>query len=267
MKGVICNKDASANVNYDPIRTVDAILKIIEKVGSYPKASCQRNLKRKREESTEDEDANTLRHYAKSNRKRRTSKQYVNKPREILKHDTAQVSQWPVPLISDVLNRLPIGFTLKKKKTPTSDRIREGKRLDQLAETVDPVEKRALKEPVAARRMPEAAGAKREAATIFDCGWCYGEFALNRMVCCENGNHFFCVDCARRNAETVVGLSKFEFTCMSTDGCDAGFAHQGCARFFDDRLNQALDRIEFEADLRMAGIDGLATCPFCPYAA
>ncbi|KAL0764097.1 hypothetical protein CaCOL14_013424 [Colletotrichum acutatum] len=279
MEGVICNKDAciarvlsifpdidlqhlekiAANVNYDPTRTVDAILEIIEKVGSYPKASCQRNLKRKREESTEDEDANTLRHYAKSERKRRTSMQYVDKPREILKHDTAQVSQWRVPLISDLLNCL--------QKTPTSDRIHEGKKLDQLAETVDPVEKRALKEPVAASRMPEAAGAKRKAATILVCGCCYGEFALNRMVCCKNGNHFFCVDCARRNAETVVGLSKFEITCMSTDGCDAGFAHQERARFIDHRLSQALDRIEFEANLQMAGIDDLETCPFCPYAA
>lgn len=75
------------------------------------------------------------------------------------------------------------------------------------------------------------------------------------------------MDCARRNAETLIGLSKYEMTCMSMDGCEAGFCQAQRIKFLDKKLTKALDRIEQEAVLRMAGIDNLASCPFCPFAA
>ncbi|KAI3556934.1 ubiquitin-conjugating enzyme [Colletotrichum abscissum] len=188
-------------------------------------------------------------------------------------------------LKNGVQEGLPYGFALKKRPTPPSDRIFAGQKMDQLLQTATHEEKRVLEELVAARRVLRVTRnrldaarfeAAREAAnfeiakatgSFTDCGCCYSEFALNRMVRCENGNHFFCLECARRNAETVVGLSKYEITCMSIDGCDSGFAHKERSKFINDQLSQALDRIESEANLRMAGIDGLETCPFCPYAA
>lgn len=78
---------------------------------------------------------------------------------------------------------------------------------------------------------------------------------------------WFCVECARRNAETAVGLSKYELSCMSVAGCSGGFANGQRQIFLDDKLTAALDRIEYEAVLRMAGIENLERCPFCPYAA
>jgi TRIAD3 protein (E3 ubiquitin-protein ligase RNF216) len=68
-------------------------------------------------------------------------------------------------------------------------------------------------------------------------------------------------------AEHVVGLSKHRLNCMSMDGCDATFARDQKALFLDDKLATALELIEQEEALRMAGIENLATCPFCPYAA
>ncbi|KAI3322115.1 hypothetical protein HD806DRAFT_536582 [Xylariaceae sp. AK1471] len=101
-----------------------------------------------------------------------------------------------------------------------------------------------------------------------ECGICFEECALNRMVQCEGETiHWFCRSCLRSQAESQVGMAKYELTCMSMDGCSAGFSRTQRALFLDKKLTTALDRIEQEAVLRMAGIENLETCPFCPYAA
>jgi TRIAD3 protein (E3 ubiquitin-protein ligase RNF216) len=104
--------------------------------------------------------------------------------------------------------------------------------------------------------------------TTGDCECCCDEFALNRMVHCNGDTlHWFCRNCARLNAETQIGLSKFELSCMSMDGCTAGFSKDQKDIFLDEKTAIALERIEQEAALRLAGIENLETCPFCPYAA
>ncbi|KAI1821645.1 hypothetical protein F4861DRAFT_446107 [Xylaria intraflava] len=101
-----------------------------------------------------------------------------------------------------------------------------------------------------------------------DCGICFEECALNCMVPCEGEPmHWFCRSCLKHQAESQIGMSKYELTCMSMDGCSAGFSQTRRALFLDKKLTVALDRIEQEAVLRMAGIENLETCPFCPYAA
>lgn len=54
---------------------------------------------------------------------------------------------------------------------------------------------------------------------------------------------------------------------MSVDGCDASFSRDQMIEFLDEKSFIALDRNEQEAMLRMSGIENLASCPFCPYAA
>lgn len=51
------------------------------------------------------------------------------------------------------------------------------------------------------------------------------------------------------------------------DGCDAGFSRDQMLVFLDEKSFIALDRNEQEAVLRIAGIENLESCPFCPYAA
>jgi len=100
-----------------------------------------------------------------------------------------------------------------------------------------------LEELKAARRVRRKAEAKRAAerlaevaeeentrqaerdGTTGECSCCCGDYPLNRMVHC-NGHveHLFCRQCALKNAETLVGNSKYELTCMSMDGCTAGFS-------------------------------------------
>ncbi|KAI1332995.1 hypothetical protein F5Y16DRAFT_414793 [Xylariaceae sp. FL0255] len=101
-----------------------------------------------------------------------------------------------------------------------------------------------------------------------ECGICFDEFPLNRMIRCEGETmHWFCRTCLRSQAETQIGMSRYELTCMSMDECSAGFSAAQKALFLDENLTTALDRIEQEIMLREAGIENLETCPFCPYAA
>lgn len=143
-------------------------------------------------------------------------------------------------------------------------------------------ERAAIAEFVAARELRTAKDAKivaeaEERANFFrakaegqmtDCGICFEEFPLNRMVQCEGEiMHWFCRKCLRSQTESQIGMAKYELKCMSLDGCSAGFAQAQRRLFLDKKLTVALDRIEQEAVLRMAGIENLETCPFCPYAA
>lgn len=103
---------------------------------------------------------------------------------------------------------------------------------------------------------------------VTDCGCCFEKHALNRMVHCDGDVlHWFCYDCARKMAETQIGLSKYQLACMSMDGCGGGFSRGQRNLFLTPKLVVALDRIEQEAVLRMAGIENLESCPFCPFAA
>lgn len=120
------------------------------------------------------------------------------------------------------------------------------------------------------RELDETANFTKAVAegTTSECECCCDQFALNRMVHCDGDTlHWFCRNCARSNAETQVGLSKFELHCMSMDGCAAGFSRDQKDIFLDEKTTIALERIEQEAALRSAGIENLETCPFCPYAA
>ena len=100
-----------------------------------------------------------------------------------------------------------------------------------------------LRELQAARKIQKKAEAKRHAelmadieeqrnvrkaqaeGTMSECGCCFGDFPLNRMVHCENDIlHFFCRACAKRNADTQIGNSKYELRCISMDECSAGFS-------------------------------------------
>ncbi|KAI1394007.1 uncharacterized protein F4822DRAFT_439821 [Hypoxylon trugodes] len=103
---------------------------------------------------------------------------------------------------------------------------------------------------------------------ITECGCCFEEFPLNRMISCDGETvHWFCRICMKSQAEHNIGLAKHELTCMSMDGCSAGFAPSKRSQYLDKKSLIALERIEQEAALRTAGIENLETCPFCPYAA
>lgn len=95
----------------------------------------------------------------------------------------------------------------------------------------------------AARRIRRKAEAKREAellaeqnekaneeiaqveGTMQECGCCFGDYPLNRMVHCDADTlHWFCKSCTKQTADTEIGNSKYILRCMSMDGCEGGFS-------------------------------------------
>jgi TRIAD3 protein (E3 ubiquitin-protein ligase RNF216) len=100
-----------------------------------------------------------------------------------------------------------------------------------------------LRELCAARRIRRKAEEKRELehqaeleeeanerramadGTMSECGCCFGDFPMNRMVHCDADTlHWFCRACAKQTADTEIGSSRYELHCMSMDGCEGGFS-------------------------------------------
>ncbi|KLU82613.1 hypothetical protein MAPG_01685 [Magnaporthiopsis poae ATCC 64411] len=175
-------------------------------------------------------------------------------------------------------------FELNKR--PRESAVFSDATIKRMLSAALPGQRQALEELLAARVAAHARQTQNEAeqqrlmeeeenlelaraeGTATDCECCYSECAKNRMVYCNGDDpHYFCKECARRMAETQVGLSKYALECMSTGGCDAGFSFDQKQLFLDSKLLVALERIEQEEALRLAGIENLETCPFCPFAA
>ncbi|KAK2056008.1 hypothetical protein LY76DRAFT_169613 [Colletotrichum caudatum] len=254
-----------------------------------------------------DEEANIRRTYDHANRGMESNPKYLVITKKVLKHEfpgaavsgiakvLASKSNQLLPayvaidmaiseLQRGVRENIPEGFSFTKKCRPATETKYDDMHLDRTIETTNnPDERRALQELQAARKLRnkrlkaynDSAQEKLDFekaladGDVVECGCCFGELARNRAVCCQklDNPHLFCVDCARRSAEHAVGQSRYELTCMSTDQCKAGFSREQRQRFLSDQLSVVLDRIENETILRMAGIENLERCPFCPYAA
>src|SRR5579859_1243074 len=110
-----------------------------------------------------------------------------------------------------------------------------------------------------------------------DCSaCCFDECPANFMTSCDDG-HVFCLDCAKRNAETTVGNGGYVFRCMDVSGCKADFSAQELARFVEAKTLALRDKLESGEVLRVvtavkivliqASIEGFVTCPFCDFGA
>ncbi|KAI8833793.1 hypothetical protein BJ741DRAFT_550890 [Chytriomyces cf. hyalinus JEL632] len=98
-----------------------------------------------------------------------------------------------------------------------------------------------------------------------ECGCCYMDVPLSKMTQCDDG-HLFCLECARRAAENLIGLRKTEIHCLDSGGCKFMFPRTEIERFLNPQVLAGYNRLCQEESLRVAGIHGLTTCPFCDYA-
>ncbi|ETS83203.1 hypothetical protein PFICI_05079 [Pestalotiopsis fici W106-1] len=162
----------------------------------------------------------------------------------------------------------------KKTRTKALDVYSPSRILHLDRRKFGPEECVALDEFLAARRVKAEKDAEqlnlvesRKKGEMEECGCCFDEFPLNRMVHCEGTTlHWFCRQCMKQQAETLVGVGQFHLTCLSMDGCSAGYSRAQKKTFLDKKLSVAIDRNEAKAALEAAGIENLETCPFCPMA-
>ncbi|KAI9141105.1 hypothetical protein BKA69DRAFT_1076087 [Paraphysoderma sedebokerense] len=108
--------------------------------------------------------------------------------------------------------------------------------------------------------------AARDRGETIDCGCCFADYLFEKMVACEDG-HLFCVDCARRNAETIIGYRKTKLKCMSGDDCSFCFPMNEIKRFLPPKLLQGYMRILQEDEIKAAGLEGYKDCPQCYFGA
>ena len=103
---------------------------------------------------------------------------------------------------------------------------------------------------------------------VMDCGCCCETVPIPKMTHCNGDEpHFFCLDCARRNAENDIGNSQYKLKCMDFSDCNATFSREQRKRFLDEKTMEKLERLQQQEELRLAELDNLATCPFCDFAA
>ena len=74
------------------------------------------------------------------------------------------------------------------------------------------------------------------------------------------------MECFQNQAKSQVSMSRYEIKCFTADGCSAGFSTEARQQLLEPALLKALDRIEQNNILQISALEGLAQCPFCPYA-
>lgn len=98
------------------------------------------------------------------------------------------------------------------------------------------------------------------------------------MVSCAEG-HLFCKTCVKSLAESKLGeqltvsrcmLASADrlqvISCMDMSGCANLFTERILAEVLSTKTLELYHRLKQHKDLEMAEIDGLESCPFCPYA-
>ncbi|KAI8280486.1 hypothetical protein K4K60_004910 [Colletotrichum sp. SAR11_57] len=249
---------------------VDKIIEEILGASSYPKKARPKSLKRKRESPAEKDEVSKVRQlYDFANRPPERAQIYISISKKVLSQDFPRATIKSITkllaehnnclmqtyLALDEITRdwksgkTKARFDFKKTRTPPNPELEPANLDGTIRDSTTPDRTRALEELRAARQVCEAEQSRRNSArakvleeennfkqaqeegTIAECGCCFDERPLNRMVHCDNP------DAEHR------------------------------AIFLDDKLQAALDRIEFEAALQAQGFENLSACPFCPYAA
>ena len=59
------------------------------------------------------------------------------------------------------------------------------------------------------------------------------------------------MDCAKKNAETVVGSGGFVFKCMDFSGCKAEFSSDEISRFVDEKTLALRDKLQSGEAIRV----------------
>ncbi|WVF67056.1 hypothetical protein IAT40_001800 [Kwoniella sp. CBS 6097] len=99
-----------------------------------------------------------------------------------------------------------------------------------------------------------------------ECGCCFGEEVWEEMFQCADG-HLFCRECVTKHAETKLGEEKTAILCMDMSSCQSVFPESELTRLLSEKSLSLYHRLKQANELEQAGIEGLESCPNCPFAA
>ncbi|KAK6429475.1 hypothetical protein LTR95_014376 [Oleoguttula sp. CCFEE 5521] len=266
---------------------LDSIIDSLLTDASYPKRKSISDLKRKRADSREDDDAALLLRWERENRE--TAPNFTSgSVKSMLK------SKFPTWTQTDIVKV----FTQKRhyyqshvhiaSLLDTESSVRRGRASAQFADAdtialnsgwpslVDELEA-ARKRVVVDRklRLEEATKKKMEADNLqraidagltAECQACFDDLPMNRQIHCNGDTaHFTCYECVETYIKSEVGDSRCRVLC--TAGCGAGFDPYQLNSLADKKLLERLAQLQQEKDIRDAGLDDLEECPFCDYKA
>ena len=114
----------------------------------------------------------------------------------------------------------------------------------------------------------EAEDQKQIAAhAVAPCGLCYDdEIPLRKIAECRNG-HMICIDCLRNHGNNAIGENIGYLVCATDENCKASYIRKYLERALGEKAFGRLEFLDQQADLKAAGIDDLAECPFCDFKA
>ena len=108
----------------------------------------------------------------------------------------------------------------------------------------------------------------RRKGDLIECGCCFDEVVIPKVTHCNGDEpHFFCLECARNNANNDIGNSRYQLHCMDGSGCRATFSREQRNRFLDSKTTEKLERLQQQNEIRLAELPNLSNCPFCDFAA
>ena len=223
-----------------------------------------------------------------TNLQRETSQLYRDHSINQLKMDFRYLS---VPYIERVFRAnkgryLPIYRILKKHTDQAQLRLADGRRKTRRPdhECLRPVEidlnflkevkyarmeekVKAHEKEVEKQRQLKIADA-RENGTLEECKCCYSDEILREDMFSCQGGHCYCKDCIQRASEVAVGEGKTRLQCLGGNegNCDESFELSVLQNALKPNLfSKWLKKIQAD-ELEKADIEGLESCPFCPFA-
>ncbi|KAI1624237.1 hypothetical protein EDD37DRAFT_549001, partial [Exophiala viscosa] len=145
-------------------------------------------------------------------------------------------------------------------------------RVNELQAARQHVAREAIQE--AAKKAKEEAEAlnlakHKEMGALVECQCCFDEeIPLNRVVeCMADEPHFFCYVCVEGLADNQVGMLKYEMRCMDGSGCTAELSNEAVGKAVPILTFDRLALNKQQAEVRLAGIEGLEKCKWCDYQA
>jgi len=104
----------------------------------------------------------------------------------------------------------------------------------------------------------------RAAGLLKECQCCYVDDCLEiDMIVCKTG-HMYCKECVSRGASVAIGDGKTVIECLGQ--CSAEISWQELQRALAPNvLSKLLQKQQAQEVTSAVGMDGLVTCPFCPY--
>ena len=122
------------------------------------------------------------------------------------------------------------------------------------------------------KEVSAAAAAKekeyRDRGEIMDCGTCCDDYPTYKFIHCDGDcPHFLCFGCLQRYADTEIGNQRYKLGCLDDSGCTATYGRKERQRALNAKSFDTLERLQQQAELKLANMAGLENCPFCDFAA